>query len=394
MQHSDILAQALRLSPKLISFRRHLHANPELSFKEYQTQRFVLQVLQDFGVTSVKKIADTGVLVTLTGANPGKCIALRGDMDALPIQEVAGREYGSKNDGVMHACGHDVHTTCALGAVILLNNARKNWNGTVKVIFQPGEELLPGGATKVIAEGGLDSPMVEQIVALHVAPDLPVGTFGVREGRYMASADELYVTLKGVGGHAALAHNYVDLIATATLLYSTLQSEISKATPPDVPTVLRFGKIESIGGATNVLATEVTLAGTFRTYEEGWRDQAHTILLKTSDALAKLTGATIEFDIRKGYPALTNDVVSTQKVRIMLNQLVGEQNVRQLDVRPTAEDFAWYLQQIPGCFFRLGVGNVSKGITAGVHQADFDIDENCLPLGAASLALAALSLLE
>lgn len=393
MLHSDLLARALQLSPKLVTCRRHLHANPELSFKEHETQDYVLKTLGEFGIEQVERIAGTGVLATISGAAKGKCIALRGDMDALPIQEVEGRTYGSLKPGIMHACGHDVHTTCALGAAVLLHESRANWKGTVKVIFQPGEELLPGGATKVIADGVLLAPDVESIVALHVAPDLEVGKFGIRSGSYMASADELYLTLNGEGGHAAMAHKYIDLIATSSQLYACLQAEISKAAPPEIPTVLRFGKIDSVGGATNVLASQVSLAGTFRTYDELWRKHAHEIMSRTASSVAQLTGASIDLEIRKGYPALSNDLDITQQVRKALSVLVGERHLEQLEIRPTAEDFAWYLQHVPGCFFRLGVRNEKLGITAGVHQANFDVDERCLPLGAAGLAGAAITLL-
>ncbi len=389
-------AHAAQLSPKLRTWRRHLHAHPELSFAEQNTQGYLLELLSKEGISNVVPIAETGVLVTLSGEGSGAitaCVALRADIDALPIQEVAGRSYGSQVPNVMHACGHDVHTTCALGAVLLLHQARANWAGTVKVIFQPGEEVLPGGATKVIAAGGLLNPDVQSITALHVAPELEVGCFGYRLGPYMASSDELHLRLSGSGGHAALAHRHTDLIATAAHLITGLQQVVSRKAPPAVPTVLSFGSVSSAGGATNVLATSLTLKGTFRTYDQAWREQAHTHIERIAAKTAEMFGAHLELEIRQGYPALANDTRLGPPLVQTLQQLVGEEQVQELELRPTAEDFAWYLQEVPGFFFRLGVGNAAKGISASVHQPDFDVDEACLTIGATALAACALKML-
>ncbi|MFK8055807.1 MAG: M20 family metallopeptidase [Saprospiraceae bacterium] len=388
-----LLEKAVQLSPKLVEWRRHLHANPELSFKEFETQRFVMDTLKSFGL-SPKPIADTGVIVVIGPKDSATCVAVRADMDALPILEVEGRSYGSKIDGVMHACGHDVHTTCALGAAYLLNQIADQLPTAIKFIFQPGEELLPGGATKIIAAKGLQSPEVKAIVALHVAPDIEVGSLGVRPGDYMASADEIYITLKGGGGHAAMAHRHMDLITTAAQMLVGLQQVVSRKAPPEIATVLSFGKIDSVGGATNVLASEVSLAGTFRTYSEDWRKKAHVIIRDIVGHTAKAFGAEYDLDIRVGYPALSNDEALTRLVAGALSSLVGADRVEDLDLRPTAEDFAWYLQEIPGVFFRLGTRNRAQGITAGVHTSSFDVDEKSLPIGAAALAAAALELAE
>ena len=384
-----LLEKAIQLSPKLVEWRRHLHANPELSFEEFKTQAYVIEQLKSFGL-SPKPIAETGVIVTIGPAASKICIAVRADMDALPITEIEGRSYGSKNNGVMHACGHDVHTTCGLGAAFLLGQVADQLPIAIKFIFQPGEELLPGGATKIIADGGLKSPEVKAIVALHVAPSIEVGKLGVRAGDYMASADEIYLTLKGSGGHAAMAHQHTDLIATAAQMLVGLQQVVARKAPPEVPTVLSFGKIDSTGGATNVLASEVRIAGTFRTYSEEWRKKAHVIIGEIVAHTAQAFGADYELDIKVGYPALTNDDALTKTARKTLSELVGEQKVEHLSLRPTAEDFAWYLQEVSGVFFRLGVRNESKGITAGVHTSSFDVDERCLPLGAAALASIAI----
>jgi len=386
----DILEKAVQLSPKLVTWRRHLHANPELSFEESETQAFVLKTLVSLGL-SPKPIAETGVIVTI-GPEGEECVALRADLDALPIQEVEGRTYGSLKPGVMHACGHDVHTTCALGAAQLLSQLKEELTVPIKIIFQPGEELLPGGATKIITAGGLASPKVKAIVGLHVAPDISVGNLGIRPGDYMASADEIYLTLKGRGGHAAMAHRHVDLVATTAQLLVGLQQVVARKAPPEIATVLSFGKIESVGGATNVLASEVKLEGTFRTYNEEWRAKAHSIIRKIVEHTATAFGAEFELDIRVGYPALSNDELLTDRVSNVLSTLVGKSHLENLSLRPTAEDFAWYLQKVPGVFFRLGTRNEAKGITSGVHTSSFDVDENCLPIGVAALVCSALEL--
>ena len=390
---ASLLAAASQLSPKLRAWRRHLHAHPELSFEEHATQRYVREQLDAIEGLQIAPIAKTGLTVTLAGDRPGRCVALRADLDALPIREVAGRSYGSTVPGVMHACGHDVHTTCLLGALRLLSDRRSELRGTVRAVFQPGEELLPGGATHVIADGFLDRPRVDAIVGLHVDPSLPVGSYGVRPGQYMASTDELYLTLRGPGGHAAMAHTTVDLVAAAAQVITALQQVASRKAPPEVPTVLSFGKVSSEGGATNVLTTAVRLEGTFRTYDEAWRERARVHIERIARMTGEAMGAEVEVDIRRGYPALNNDEGVTAAVRRGLVSLVGEGDVAALGLRPTAEDFAWYLQRVPGCFFRLGVRNEARGITSAVHTPSFDVDEGALAYGAAGMASAAIELL-
>lgn len=392
-----LLASAEGLTPKLRAWRRHLHANPELSFAEYETQAYLERELRELGANP-RRIAGTGLVVEIAGGRPGGCVAIRADIDALPIREVGGRTYGSRVDGIMHACGHDVHATCALGATALLLAGRHQLAGTVKILFQPGEEVLPGGATRIIAEGGLREPRVEGIVALHVAPELPSGSFGVRPGRYMASADEIRIAFAGDGGHGALAHRHVDLVACAAQAVVGMQQVVSRKAPPDIPTVLSFGRIASRGGATNVLTDRVELEGTFRTYDEDWRERAHGWIASIAEHTARSLGADCEVDIARGYPALSNDPATTAVVRGALEGVASAHEagggVRALELRPTAEDFAWYLREVPGCFFRLGVGNAERGITAGVHTPAFDVDEACLPLGAAALTAAAAGLLD
>ncbi len=382
--------RATALQPRLVAWRRHLHAHPELSFRETATQAFVAERLVELGLAP-RPIAGTGV-VAMVGEGAERCVALRADLDALPIQEVSGRPYGSKVAGVMHACGHDVHTTCALGAAALLAGERAHLPLPVKLIFQPGEELLPGGATKVIAEGGLRDPAVAAIVGLHVAPDLAVGTFGTRSGPYMASADEIYITLRGPGGHGALPHQSVDLVAAAAQMITALQQVVSRKAPAGIPTVLSFGRVETVGGATNVLPAELRIAGTFRTYDETWRSGAHGWIERIARSSVEMFGGSVEVDIRRGYPALDNDPTCTSAVRGALVAAFGGSEVAELSLRPTAEDFAWYLREVPGTFFRLGTGNADRGITAGVHTPDFDVDEACLSAGALAMAVAALEL--
>ena len=387
------------LAGDLVAYRHHLHAHPELSFEERATQAYLISVLAKAGLPEPRPTATTGLTFDVVGEGPAsaapRCVAVRADIDALPIHEVDGRPYGSETPGVMHACGHDVHTACALGAARLLYDSRAEWSGTVRFIFQPGEELLPGGATMVIADGVLAAtPPVEAIVGLHVAPDLPVGTLGLRSGAYMASTDELYLSLHGDGGHAALAHRHTDLVAAAAQIVTALQQVVSRKAPPQIPSVLSFGKINSHGGATNVLTARIDLEGTFRTYDEAWRGEAHAWIRRIAEGVGASLGARVELDLRRGYPALSNDAEVTATVGAVLRGVVGEDAVAALDLRPTAEDFAWYLRHVPGCFFRLGVRNEALGITAGVHTPEFDVDEACLPVGAAALAAAARSLLE
>lgn len=387
----DLLrTRAYGLARDLSAWRRHLHRHPELSFEEVATQRYVRETLGRYGVEA-HPIAGTGLLATV-GSGDGPCVALRADLDALPIQEIAGRAYGSLRDRVMHACGHDVHTACAMGAAVLLAEVADRLPTPVKVVFQPGEEVLPGGATHVIEAGALVHPPVAAIAALHVAPELPVGTLGTRSGAYMASSDEVRILLRGAGGHGALPHKTVDLVAAAAQVITALQQVVSRKAPAEVPTVLSFGHVVSHGGATNVLPVAVELAGTLRTYDEEWRGEARAWIKKIATASAEMYGAEVEVDLRRGYPALVNDEAVTGVVATALERVFGAGAVTDLSLRPTAEDFAWYLQHVPGTFFRLGVGNVERGITAGVHTPDFDVDEACLPVGALALATAAVSL--
>jgi amidohydrolase len=394
----DLSAEIKRLAKiytdEIIKIRRHLHAHPELSFKEYKTAEFVAQKLKSMGLSPQEGIAGTGMVVLIEGKNPHhKTVALRADMDALPILEANNVPYKSQNQGVMHACGHDVHTASLLGSAMILNQLRENFEGTLKLIFQPGEELLPGGASLMIKEGVLKPQSTtsapKSIIGQHVMPLLEVGKIGFREGLYMASTDELYVTVKGKGGHGAMPENCIDPVLITSHIIVALQQIISRNASPKMPSVLSFGKVIA-NGATNVIPNEVHLEGTFRTYDEEWRKIAHQKIKKMAIGIAEAMGGSCDFDIQVGYPHLKNEPVLTKRLRQYSEEFVGKENVVDLDLWLAAEDFAYYSQQIDACFYRLGTRNESRGIISGVHTSTFDIDEDALEIGAGLMAWLAI----
>jgi len=369
--------------------RRHLHSYPELSFQEQETAKFISQKLNDYQIPFQAGIAGTGIVAYLEGNNPeSKLIALRADIDALPIVEASEAPYKSKNVGVMHACGHDAHTASLLGAARILNTLKTEFEGTIKLIFQPGEEKIPGGASLMIQEGVLN-PKPQAIIGQHVMPLLPVGKVGFREGMYMASADELYVRVIGKGGHGAMPENCIDPVLIASHIIIALQQIVSRNAPPKIPSVLSFGKVIA-QGATNIIPNEVYLEGTFRTFDEEWRNQAHQKMIKIAQSIAEGMGGTCEFEVRRGYPFLKNNPELTQKAKNAAIAYLGEENVVDLDIWLAAEDFAYYSQIADACFYRLGTRNESKGITSGVHTPTFDIDEQALEIGAGLMAWLAL----
>lgn len=390
----NVLAQIKQLATsnheQVVEWRRHIHQYPELSFAETQTQAFVEEQLRKIGITEITRTANTGLTALIRGKNPeSKTIALRADMDALPIQEQNQTTYVSKNPGVMHACGHDVHTSSLLGAATILQQLRNEFEGTIKLLFQPGEEKLPGGASLMIADGALENPKPQTILGQHVMPLLPVGTIGFREGLYMASTDELYVTVTGKGGHGAMPHLTVDPVLITAHLITALQSIVSRSANPIVPSVLSFGKVIA-NGATNIIPNQVMLEGTFRTLDEQWRAKAHELLLRTAEQLVSSMGGTCTFEIRKGYPFLQNDIETTRKAKAAAIAYVGEANVVDLDIWMAAEDFAYYSQAMPACFYRLGTRNEAKGIVSGVHTPTFDIDESALEISTGLMAWMAI----
>jgi amidohydrolase len=365
-----------------VAIRRHLHAHPELSFQEKETARYISEQLTAFGVSHETGIADTGVVALIKGRNPDKkVIALRADIDALPITEANDVPYKSKNVGVMHACGHDVHTTSLLGAARVLQELKDEFEGTVKLIFQPGEEKLPGGASLMIKAGALENPQPEGIFGQHVHPPLEAGKVGFRAGMYMASADELHVRVRGKGGHGALPHQNIDPILITSHIVVALQQIVSRNANPLIPSVLTFGKINSAGGATNVIPEEVKIEGTFRTLNEEWRFEAHKKMKYMAEQIAIGMGGTCDFEVEVGYPMLYNEERLTAKARTYAEAYLGKENVVELPMRLTGEDFAYYSQVMPACFYRLGTGNVERGITSSVHTPTFDIDEDALKVG-------------
>lgn len=377
---------------ELVNIRRHIHMHPELSFHEHETAKYIEEQLDKIGITDRKRMADTGIVALIKGKNPEKkTFALRADIDALPITEKNNdKPYRSQNEGVMHACGHDVHTTSLLGASKILNELKDEFEGTVKLIFQPAEELIPGGASILIKEGVLSNPDVENIVGQHVMPLIDAGKVGFRSGLYMASTDELHVTVKGKGGHGAMPQFNIDPVLISAHIITSLQQIVSRAAQPSVPTVLSFGKVIA-NGATNVIPDEVKLEGTFRTMDEKWRAEAHAKMKKMAESIAEGMGGSVDFEIRKGYPFLMNEENLTARTRAFAEDFLGKDNVEDLDIWMAAEDFAYYSQEIPACFYRLGVRNEAKGITSSVHTPTFDIDESALEVGAGLMAWIAIS---
>ncbi len=376
--HSDVVAN-----------RRHLHANPELSFHEYETSAYVAQKLDELGI-EYKKMANTGLVALIKGAKQSDAVvALRADMDALPIVEANDVVYKSKNPGVMHACGHDVHTSSLLGTAKILTELKNEFGGTVKLIFQPAEEKLPGGANMMIKEGVLENPKPNAVLGQHVMPLIESGKVGFRSGKYMASTDEIYVTVHGKGGHGAQPQQNIDPVLITSHIIIALQQIISRVADPKTPSVLSFGKVIA-NGATNVIPNEVYLEGTFRTMDEDWRAKAHEKMKKMAEGIAEAMGGSCDFNIVRGYPFLINEEVLTAAARAYAEDYLGKENVLDLDIWMAAEDFAYYSQVSDACFYRLGTGNMVRGITSSVHTPTFDVDEDSLRLSTGLMTYIAL----
>ena len=389
IQHTDMA----ELFSKVKAWRRHLHMHPEPSFKEFETMEFVCGVLAEYGISFQKGVAQTGVIAVIRADHHDPslpCLALRADLDALPIQEQNEVSYKSQNPGWMHACGHDVHTSILLGTAVLLQANRQHLKRPVKLIFQPGEEQNPGGASLLINAGVLENPTVEALVALHVYPELPVGQIGIKEGLYMASSDEIHVEIIGVGGHGALPARFVNPIDVGMAWMQACKEQVAALCPKDIPQVLTFGRFEALG-STNVVSSTAIIKGTFRTMNEAWRSQVKALLYEQAQRIEKEFGAQIQLQIGAGYPFLYNDPALTNSVKVELENVVGRNNIVELGLRMTAEDFAFYSHHKPVCFFRLGTGNVEEGITHAVHHPQFDIDEAALEIGVKSMYSIALS---
>lgn len=379
-----------KISTDVIAWRRHFHAHPELSYKEFGTAKFVAEQLKSFGLQPKEGVAGTGVVVLIEGVNSkNKTIALRADMDALPIQEVNSVVYKSKNPGVMHACGHDVHTSSLLGTAKILSELKNEFEGSVKLIFQPGEEKNPGGASLMIKEGVLENPKPGGIIGQHVMPLVPVGKIGFREGMYMASSDEIYLRIIGKGGHGAAPELTIDPVVIASHIIIALQQVISRNASPKQPTVLTFGKIIA-EGATNIIPDEVNISGTFRALNENWREEGLQRIKKMAEGIAESMGGKCEVKISKGYPYLENNPELTRRIKKAAEEYVGKENVVDIDLTLGSEDFAYYSQEIPASFYRLGTRNESKGIISYVHTPTFDIDEDALRISSGLMAWMAI----
>ena len=381
----SIKQRAAQAAERLVGYRRHLHSHPELSFQEKQTQAFVAERLAALGL-SPRAVAGTGLVCEIHGRQPHhRLVALRADMDALPIQEANEVPYRSRHAGVMHACGHDVHTASLLGVAEILTSLRDAFEGTVRLVFQPGEEKAPGGASVMIAEGVLQNPAPACIIGQHVAPGLPVGKIGFREGMYMASTDELYITVEGKGGHGAAPDALVDPVLMASHLIVALQQIISRNRPPKSPSVLSFGRVMA-EGATNIIPNEVKIEGTFRCMDEAWRAEGLRRMQQLAEGLCESMGGSCRFEVLKGYPFLQNHPELTRRLRADATAYVGAENVVELDLWMAGEDFAFYSQVVEACFYRLGTRNEARGLVSGVHTPTFDIDEAALETGAGLMA--------
>lgn len=388
--HEIITKRSQELFEKVKGYREHLHKFPELSYQEFNTMKFVSDTLTNLGIKHETEIGDTGIVALISGKKntPNQpCIGLRADLDALPIKEENDVEYKSTIDGIMHACGHDVHTSILLGVAEILNELKDELLQPVKLIFQPGEEKNPGGATFMIRDGVLHNPEVKEMYALHVFPDMITGNVGFREGLYMASCDEIYVTINGKGGHGATPHTAIDPILIGASIITTIQQIISRNCDPTIPSVLTFGHFEGLG-ATNIIPDKVHLKGTFRTMNESWREKAWELIKNHVTKITEAYGGTAEIEISKGYPYLENNPQITAQLREKAISYLGSSHVEELPIRMTSEDFSYYSQEVPVCFFRLGVRNESQGIVYGVHHPKFNIDSEALKTGIQIMCLA------
>jgi amidohydrolase len=379
---------------EIIGIRNYFHQNPELSCEEFQTADYICRKLDEYGIPYRSGIAETGVVGLIRGNNPDiRCIALRADMDALPIVEENHVEYKSLVPGKMHACGHDVHMACLLGAAKILNRMRDQFEGTIKLIFQPSEESYPGGAIRMIGEGVLTDPAPEAVIAQHVINTLDAGHAGFKPGAYMASTDEIFITVRGKGGHAATPAQVVDPIVIASHIVLALQQIVSRIADPVIPTVVSIGKITG-AGRTNVIPDEVKMEGTVRTYDETWRKEVHQRIRKIATGMAESMNASCDVRISNGYPFLNNDPELTDKLHQLAIEYLGQENVSVLPQRMTAEDFAYFALQVPSCLYRLGIANPAMGINSNLHTATFDVDSQSLKTGMGLMAWLALNLLQ
>ncbi len=385
----EIKRLADRIYNNVIENRRYLHAHPELSFCEYETSAYVKAKLGEMGILW-QSVAGTGVMAIIKGDMPSnKTIALRADMDALPMTELNNLEYASQNKGVMHACGHDAHISSLLGTAFILQSIKSKFGGTVKLLFQPGEEILPGGATMMISDGVLENPKPAAIIGQHVYNTIESGKMGIRKGKVMASMDELYITVYGKGGHGAMPHQNIDPVLISAHILIALQQVVSRFANPLQPSVLSFGKLIA-NGTINVIPDEVKIEGTFRALDETWRNDAHERMIKMAKGIAESMGGRCDFKINRGYPVLNNNEMLTGQIEIYAKEYLGSDNVIDMGPLMAAEDFAYYSQITDACFYFLGTGNKEKGITASLHSPTFNIDEGSLAVSTGLMAYVAI----
>ena len=391
--YSVIKSLAKQIYPRLVEIRRHMHKYHELSGLEKNTAAFICSVLDEWNISYKSGIGGYGIVAIIEGKAKGPCIALRADMDALNIQEENDCEYKSTNAGVMHACGHDAHVASLLGTAYILNSMKESISGSYKLIFQPSEEKFPGGAIQMIEEGVLENPKVDAIIGQHVLPGLATGSIGLKNGPYMASTDEIYITVTGKGGHGATPELNTDPVVIASQIIIALQQITSRAASPSIHTVLSFGRMIA-DGRTNIIPNSAIMEGTIRTFDETWRAEAHKKIISIANGIAEGFGARCSIDIRKGYPFLINDDTITNIARNAASGFLGPERVVELPLRMTAEDFAYYVQKIQGVFYRLGITDAETNKpNANLHSADFDIDENALFTGCSTMAIIALNVM-
>jgi len=392
---SSIRGDVDEILPGVIADRRHLHENPELGFQEFKTAEFVRQRLEALGVEDIQTgIAVTGVtgLIRGTADGPGRNVLVRADMDALPIHEENEVDYKSQTDGVMHACGHDAHTSILLGLARVLTDRKDQFSGTVKVLFQPAEELPPGGAKAMVEAGVLNDPPIEAVFGLHMSQGDPVGTISVGSGPVMAAADAFKIVIQGRGGHAAYPSENIDPVVIGAQIVVALQSLVSRETDPMESAVLSTC-IFNGGDAFNVIPDTVELAGTVRTFKPDVRDHMEKRIAEVASGIATAMQASAEVTYTRGYPATVNDEAMTDLAREAAIEVVGEENVIELAPKMGAEDFSYFLEQKPGSYFFVGSNNEDRGLVWGHHHPKFDIDEESLGAGLATMATSVLKYL-
>ena len=376
-----------------VAIRRHIHQHPELSKQEKNTMDFICSKLKEYGIHFKDNIGGYGIVGIIEGRDPQDiCIALRADMDALPIIETNKVEYCSANPGVMHACGHDVHMACLLGAAKILNGLKDQFRGSIKLFFQPSEESYPGGAIQMIQAGVMENPKPAYVLGQHVFPFLSAGQVGFRPGMFMASTDEFFITVKGKGGHGAMPQTAIDPILIASHIVIALQQIVSRNANPLVSTVVTVGKIAG-EGRTNVIPETVRLEGTVRTFDEAWRNEVHRLIRNIAGGTAEAMGGSCDITIDRGYPYLFNNEDMTKRLISFAGEYLGESNVKPMEAKMGAEDFAYFAQEAPGCLFGLGVADPAYGIGPNLHTAGFTVDESSIKTGMGLMAWLAVNLL-